>query len=195
MKAIVFDLDGTLLELSRPYETVLAKTFRAVEGTASEASVEGYSERFFELLGGCEPDPYRRAFDTVSENPAALAEALLEREIEATEPPAGADDQLAALAEEYRLGVLTNGVHSWQHEKLAAHNLAEYFDVVVTSYDAGAPKPSPEPFALLEERLPAEAYAMVGDADDDVEGARAAGWTAHRYNGEGFGNLPEALEW
>lgn len=34
---------------------------------------------------------------------------------------------------------------------------------------------------------------MVGDSDDDVEGATEAGWDAYRYEGEGFGELPGAL--
>lgn len=195
MKALVFDLDGTLLELSRPYEDVLIETFRDVDGAVDDDRIETYSERFFDLLGECEPDPCRRAFDAVSDEPDALAETLLQREVEATEPPENTHAHLEALAEEYRLGVLTNGVRSWQRHKLAAHDLEGYFDAVVTSYDAGVPKPSPEPFSLMEERLPAETYAMVGDADSDVEGAHAAGWSVHRYRGGGFGDLPEALEW
>lgn len=195
MRVIVFDLDGTLLELSRPYEAVLADTFRAVDGTVNEEHIEAYNERFFELLRECEPDPYRRAFAAVSERPDELAAELRRREVAATEPPENAHDQLAALAEEYLLGMLTNGVRSWQLHKLESHGLDAHFDAVVTSYDAGAPKPSREPFALLEDRLPAEAYAMVGDTDSDVEGALAAGWTAYRYEGGGFGDLPEALTW
>ena len=35
----------------------------------------------------------------------------------------------------------------------------------------------------------------VGDSADDVEGARQVGWTAYRYTGGGFGDLPEALDW
>ena len=36
---------------------------------------------------------------------------------------------------------------------------------------------------------------MVGDGDADVDGADRAGWAAHRYDGGGFGDLPDALEW
>lgn len=195
MRAIVFDLDGTLLQFSQEYETILTETFRAVEGETGEEWIPAYTETFFELLGECEPDPVRRAFATVGENSKAFAEELLAREIEAARPPENVHEHLDTLAEEYRLGVLTNGVRSWQLQKLQAHDLDGYFETVVTSYDAGVPKPASEPFALVEKRLPAEEYAMVGDSAADVDGAKAAGWIAHRYQGQGFGNLPEALEW
>ena len=65
----------------------------------------------------------------------------------------------------------------------------------VFSYEAGAHKPDPAPYLLAERRLPASEYAMVGDSADDVEGARQVGWTAYRYTGGGFGDLPDALDW
>jgi putative hydrolase of the HAD superfamily len=121
--------------------------------------------------------------------------ALFERELAACEPPAGAGADLGRLAGSHRLGVLTNGVPAWQRAKLDASGLAEHFDAVVVSYEAGAHKPAAAPYRLAEERLPADAYAMVGDSDDDVEGAAAAGWSARRYEGEGFGDLPASLPW
>ena len=195
MKAIFFDLDGTLLHFTRAYGDVLADAIRSVEGEVPSGALDAYDEAFFEGFGACEPDPVRRAFEGFGSDPDALADALLEHEIETCQPPANADEDLARLAEEHRLGVLTNGVPEWQRAKLAASDLDEHFDVLVASYEAGAHKPDPAPFRAAEERLPADAYAMVGDDDVDVEGARAAGWTAHRYSGEGFGDLPDALDW
>lgn len=48
---------------------------------------------------------------------------------------------------------------------------------------------------LAEEQLPADTYAMVGDDDADIEGAQRDGWTPYRYHGQGFGELPDTLEW
>jgi putative hydrolase of the HAD superfamily len=91
--------------------------------------------------------------------------------------------------------VLTNGLSEWQHAKLSGHGLADVFDTFVASYEADAHKPAVEPFRLFEDRLPAERYAMVGDDAADVDGAAAAGWTGHRYDGSGFGDLPGAIDW
>jgi HAD superfamily hydrolase (TIGR01509 family) len=75
-----------------------------------------------------------------------------------------------------RLAVVSN----WDvglHDHLHSLGLAELFDLVLTSAEAGAPKPSPEVFALAVERLGAspDRTVHVGDSEADAEGARAAG--------------------
>jgi putative hydrolase of the HAD superfamily len=197
MAAIFFDLDGTLLHSTREYRDVLADAFRDVTGEVREEWIETYDETFFDLFRDCEPEPVRRAFAAAVDDtdPDALAMALREREVEMCEPPTDAASDLARLAEHHDLGVLTNGVPEWQRHKLRKHGLLSYFDAVVVSYGAGGHKPDTAPFRAAEERLPADSYAMVGDADADVDGARNAGWTAYRYDGEGFGPLPDGIAW
>lgn len=197
MRAVFFDLDGTLLHSTREYRELLGDAIDDVTGHVSPAVLEQYNETFFDNLHRCEPDPVEQAFEAAlpDADPVALADDLLEREIEATEPPTGAAEDLARLANQFRLGVLTNGVREWQERKLRAHELEAFFDVIVASYEAGAHKPAAAPFRLAERRLSADAYAMVGDDAVDVEGAIDAGWTAHRYEGDGFDDLPGALHW
>ncbi|MFT4884928.1 MAG: putative hydrolase of the HAD superfamily [Natronomonas sp.] len=194
MNAIFFDLDGTLVH-TPDFEALLRETFREVRGEARDEWLETYSEAFFESFWSCEPEPYRRGFEAVGEDAEALAERFQRREIESCQPTANAKDDLERLAEEYRLGVLTNGVPEVQRAKLDTSGLAAFFETVVSSYELGAHKPDPKPFRTAEERLSADAYAMVGDSDDDVEGAEGVGWTAHRYDGGGFGDLPDTLDW
>ncbi len=198
MRAIFFDLDGTLLEFQRGYGDLLADVFRTVEGRTRPEWIDSYNQKFFEVLEGCDPEPYRRAFAATGADadPKALVASLREAEIEATRLPKGTLSALERLGEEYRLGVLTNGTREWQVGKLRAHGLESRLDVVVTAYDAGAPKPDPAAFRLAEERLPANAYAMVGDDRVvDIQGAQNAGWTAHEYTGGGFDDLPRVLGW
>lgn len=198
MRAVFFDLDGTLLEFTRGYGELLDDAFRSVEGEIRPEWVASYDETFFEVLEDCGPEPYRRAFAATDADaaPGALVAALREAEIEATRPPEGTRSALERLGEQYRLGVLTNGTREWQTNKLCAHGLESRFDAVVTAYDAGAHKPDAAVYRLAEQRLPADGYAMVGDdSAADVEGARSAGWTAHKYGGGGFGDLPGALDW
>lgn len=198
MRAVFFDLDGTLLRLTRPYGRLLADAFREVAGEVRAGWVDSYNDRFFELLEACEPEPYRRAFAATGADadPEALVAALREAELDASRLPEGTVAALERLDERYRLGVLTNGAREWQTGKLRAHGLESRFEAVVTAYDVGAHKPAPAAFRTAERRLPADAYAMVGDDPEaDVRGAREAGWTAHQYEGDGFEDLPEALEW
>lgn len=215
VRAIVFDLDGTLLEFARGYRAVLAETFERVVGAARDEWLDTYDRVFFDRFGAHEPDPARRAFAAALEaGPAsgagstartgsggtddvvdALVAELRSREVATCQPPDGAAADLARLADDHALAVLTNGLPAWQTHKLRAHGLADHFDCVVVSYEVGAHKPDPAPFRAVEDRLSADAYAMVGDGDADVEGAEAAGWAAHRYDGGGFGDLPGAIDW
>ena len=194
--ALVFDLDGTLLEFDGAYRDLLAAAIADVRGDAPEEWLETYPGAFFEAFSACEPDPARRAFARLDgcSDPERYADALLERELAASAPPDDARGDLERLADRFDLGVLTNGVRDWQLAKLRAHDLEECFDAVVASYEVGAHKPAPEPYRELEARLPADRYAMIGDAEDDVDGARNAGWEAFRYDGGGFGHLPDGLE-
>lgn len=194
MNAIFFDLDGTLLH-TPDFATLLTETFHEVRGEARDEWLEEYSESFFEAFWNCEPNPYRRGFEALGDDAEALAETLQRREIESCSPTDGLEGDLGRLAEEYRLGVLTNGVPEVQRAKLDESGLTDRFETVVSSYEVGAHKPDPEPFRTAEKRLPADAYAMVGDSDHDVEGAAGVGWAAHRYDGGGFGDLPGVLEW
>lgn len=194
MRAIVFDLDGTLLQLTRSYRELLATAFEETCGRAPAAWIDDYEAVFSANFSQLRPDPVRRTLEGVDvPDPEEVASELLAREIAAAEPAPGAIEALDALGDSVRLGVLTNGVRSWQLAKLRAHDLEEYFDAVVASYEAGAHKPAPAPFRLLERRLPADAYAMVGDDPTDIEGATGVGWDAIEYDGDGFAELPEPL--
>jgi HAD superfamily hydrolase (TIGR01549 family) len=75
-----------------------------------------------------------------------------------------------------RLGVVTNLTAQIQFRKLVHLGLDRYFDIVVTSEEAGANKPDAAPFLLARERLNLaadESVWMVGDhAEMDCGGAK-----------------------
>jgi HAD superfamily hydrolase (TIGR01493 family) len=89
----------------------------------------------------------------------------------------GATDACRTLAAAgLRLAVVSN----WDvglHDHLARLGLDDLVDAVVTSAEAGAPKPAPQVFELALARLGVSAARAVhvGDAAADAEGARAAG--------------------
>ena len=92
-------------------------------------------------------------------------------------PADGAVEALAALRERgLKLAVVSNWDCSLP-ERLEALGLAQDFDAIVSSAEAGAPKPEPRPFELALERLrtSADRALHIGDEDVDVRGASAAG--------------------
>ncbi|MFC7026605.1 HAD family hydrolase [Halomicroarcula sp. GCM10025324] len=194
--ALCFALDGTLVHRTSPDEDVTRTTLEAHGLDADDALVTTTRESFRTAFEAMEPSPFHQSMETALDaadadgDPAAMVETLRERTYEATTVPDGARESLDSLGADDSLAVVTNGVREWQLGKLAYHGLADFFDVVVASYEAGAHKPDSAPFDCLRERLPADEYVMVGDDyAADVEGARAAGFVPIHYERDGGPDL------
>ena len=204
-RAVFFDLDHTLVAFEKAYATVLREVTERQLGGGDEAFEVTYSDRFLELLGDQVDEPYRRAFEhalaehgyaEAGVSVDALVETLREREVAGVAPSPGVERALAELRDRgVGVGVLTNGVPGFQLAKLRGHDLDAYVDASVVSYEAGAHKPDPAPFALAAERLPADEYVMVGDSyQADVEGARELGWRGIHYAPDGDSPASDPLE-
>lgn len=101
----------------------------------------------------------------------------------------GARETLTALINAgFRLGVVTNKDRKLTVKLLDALKLSSYFEVLVAGGDAPRGKPSPDPLllALKQAQTTATQTLFVGDSQNDVQAARAAGipvWAfEHGYN-------------
>ncbi len=85
----------------------------------------------------------------------------------------------------YRMGLLTNNVREWEHRWRGMLPIEELFDDVVDSAHVGLRKPDPAIYALTAERLgvPGTQIAFLDDVEPNCAAARAAGWTAVRFEG------------
>lgn len=195
MRALVFDLDGTLLQYTREYQDLLETTFRDVSGDVDTAWLDTYRETFFEEFVACNPSPVQRAFDATGApgDGDRFAERLHGAEVDATELPDHGSEDLERLSEQFPLAILTNGLGDWQRGKIAAHGIGHHVDAIVTSYDVGEHKPGAAPYREVEQRIEADRFAMIGDSDDDIEGAQAVGWDTLRYEGGRLGDVPAEL--
>ena len=185
IRAVVFDLDDTLAVTRRDRATLLAK---AVEETdAPPISRPDYRRVLIEQ----DPQETRAPiFETLLEeaesansdpSPAQLAAAYREAIGEAIEPVARAESLLNTLAEEYRLGLVTDGPVRAGREKLAALGWTDRFDATVVTGEVGVGKPDPRGFRAALDELdvtPEEAVYVGNDPELDVAGALAAGMAA-----------------
>jgi len=178
VEALLFDLDGTLLDSDD----------QAVEALARRMARLGFR------------DPHRAARRVVMflETPGNLFMTLLDilgldtplvgltnrlRRWRGVRTPSnfrlvpGAGDALRTLARRYRLGVVTTRGRQEAETFLAQFDLAPLFEVVVTRESTWRLKPHPAPIlhAARAMGLPPQRCAMVGDTTVDVRAARRAG--------------------
>ena len=182
--AVLFDLDGTLLDTAGDIALALHRAFadHGHEGPAPAAVRQ--------MIGKGAPVLVERAVAAQGLGLDAAGRAeLLERffhhygrlqEMDecAAEPYAGAREALAALhAADVPLALVTNKYRRFAVGLLQRLDLARYLRVVVGGDTCERRKPDPMPLHHACAQLgvaPADAL-MVGDSGNDLEAARAAG--------------------
>ena len=189
VEAVTIDAYGTLVTLRDPVPPLQAalaacgcerSTEEVRRGFAAEVayyvdrSHEGRDEATLALLRrDCAAVFLEAAGADV--DPAAFAPAFVGA-LSFTALPGAAEACRALAVAGLRLAVVSN----WDvglHDQLALLGLDRLVDTVVTSAEAGAPKPERPVFELALARLdvPASRAVHVGDSEADAEGALAAG--------------------
>lgn len=189
LAAVTVDAAGTILELRNPVEPLRAAL--AAEGVARDA--ESIRRAFAREIAYYIPRSHegrdRASLARLREDAVAvfLAELGAGLEPRAFVPAfLGAvlfrpvPDAAATLARLRAAGLRLACVANWDialPEHLRRAGLGGAFDAIVSSAEAGAPKPNPAPFLLALARLGVrpEHALHVGDDAVDREGARAAG--------------------
>ncbi|MEK6950846.1 MAG: HAD family phosphatase [Nanoarchaeota archaeon] len=82
------------------------------------------------------------------------------------------------LKRNYKTALLTNIIRDWFEQVRPEQHLDDYFDVIVTSYEAQAAKPQPAIFkyALDQLGLKAEECIFVDDQEKNIRAAAALGF-------------------
>ena len=176
LSAVVFDLDGTLVE-SR-HDIVAAVEFAL--------SAHGVRPLGADVIAGFVGDGARllvaRALGRDGNDPevepvlATFLDYYAAHPVERTELMPFAVEALDALAS-LPLAVCTNKPRHIADLVLEGLGLSRRFATVVGGGDTAKHKPDPEPLRVIAERLgvPAENVAMVGDGVQDIVCGRSAG--------------------
>ncbi len=175
VSALLFDLDGTLLD-SDPlhlevFTEVMAPFGITVDAAFYRAKVHGRHniDTFTELTPGEDP----AAMDRMKER--RFRDMLAERGADRTPGLLRLLDRADAAGLPY--AVATNAPRDNAAAMLDAIGLAQRIEVVVSAEDCDRPKPAPDPFLMAARRLgadPARALAFE-DSPAGVAAAHAAG--------------------
>ena len=183
LRAIVFDLDGTLIDsapdIAAAVNTVLAESGRPelslddVRGMVGDGTRALVERAFAAAGGGRVPDGAAMAA------PLARFRDIYEAGItERTTAYPGAAAALARLhGAGMRLGVCTNKPDRPARTILSALGLSRYLHAVIGGDTTPARKPDPRHLAAVLDMMEVrpEAAVMVGDGPNDVAVARALG--------------------
>ncbi|XP_072293663.1 N-acylneuraminate-9-phosphatase [Eucyclogobius newberryi] len=199
IKAIIFDLDNTLIDTSGAGVVAMQKVSELLKSSLNldDASIKTICNQFKQKL-------YAEVYDAATGKPIdeirtlhweeSLRETLGDRPVETL----GSDcyklwkssrlrlltmsPEVRALLKDlrtkYKLLLLTNGEAQTQREKVEVSDCGAYFDEVVVGGEQDEQKPCASVFRLCFEMLGVEAQdcVMVGDSlDTDVQGGLKAG--------------------
>jgi len=210
IKAIFFDLDGTLIEFPLGIQRLVADIFEtACRHGARKEDLRIFERNFWNSTphvwaamhaGSISGDEARaeriqRALHSVGiDNPELAEEMRLRWDRINVEQPIlkpGALGLLSDTAEWAFLGMITDGYRTIQRAKIERLGLSSYFDAIFVSEEVGASKPSPVIFrrALREAGVqPCEAV-MIGDNPNcDIRGALGVGMAAIQITPEDGGS-------
>jgi phosphoglycolate phosphatase len=204
VSAVLFDLDGTLLDTAADIALALNRTMLEYGCAAlAENEVRRMIGRGSPILIERAASFQGRTIDDATQ--AAMVERFfhyygeLEKSNEdRAQPYTGAAEALHAMHDaNLRTAVVTNKQHRFAAALLERLGLAGWVDVVVGGDTCARRKPDPQPlfFACASLQVRPSESLMVGDSVNDVQAARAAGipvvCVSYGYN---EGRSPDTLE-
>ncbi|MEK4967633.1 HAD family hydrolase [Cytobacillus sp. FSL R7-0696] len=185
IKAVIFDLDGTLLNRDESVKKFIDNQYERLNKWVGHLSKEKYTTRFIELdsRGYVWKDKvYQQLVDEFGITRVNW-EGLLQDYISEFKNSCVPFPNLLSMLEDLRksnliLGIITNGYGQFQMDNIKALGIEKYFKTILVSEWEGIKKPEPQIFkrALEQLNVSANESIFVGDhPENDVKAAQNVG--------------------
>ncbi|MCH9611745.1 MAG: Fructose-1-phosphate phosphatase YqaB [Chlamydiia bacterium] len=175
-KAIMFDLDGTLVCSENLHRGAWVAIFNQLKITSlpfKEEELVGFNDLSFAklLVEKLKLDhcPYELA--------RSKQQIYLSQSLDELGHPAGRDEFLDYVSKRFQLAVVTSCTREEAKMILDHQGLSPYFEFVVTACDVEKPKPHPEPYQQAVNRLginPGEGM-VIEDSFHGIDASEKAG--------------------
>ena len=185
-KAVLFDLDGTILDSSNRFALFLGFLCQKYKkSSVIKVGTRYYDVSQFEDLKAIFPEPHRKIYEMLSFD-LSREKHLLDFEHEdymrehVPNLISGIDDTITKLiAKGYKIGIASSNSREIIEKRLSYHGILSKFGVIVCEEDVKNPKPHPEPIIKCLSILDAqrEQTSFVGDLPMDIKAGKAAGVT------------------
>jgi len=184
MIAVIFDMDGVLVDVSMSYIAAIQKTAQYfLDETITRSEIEEYRNR-----GGLNND-WDLTAHILNERGKPVDKKLLIDVFQSfylghefngliqNEQWLLQKDIIDRLHASYPMGIVTGRPKIEAHYVLKRFKVEECFSVLITMDDIPPDKKKPDPFGieLALQRFPAESAIYIGDTVDDMVAAKRAG--------------------
>ncbi|MGJ9385995.1 HAD family hydrolase [Salipaludibacillus sp. CF4.18] len=185
IKAVVFDLDGTLLNRDASVRVFIDKQYERLNKWLKHIPKDKYINRFIELdhRGYVWKDKVYKHLVEEFKIVGITWEEFLQDYINQFQLSCVPFSNLVSMLEELKnknlsLGMITNGKGQFQMNNITALGIEKYFDTILISEWEGMKKPEPQIFNKVLSQLkvrPKESVYIGDHPINDVKTARNAG--------------------
>ncbi len=185
IKAVLFDLDGTLLNRDASVEQFINSQYERLHEYVGHIGKEEFTSRFIELdcRGYVWKDRVYQQMVAEYEIVGLTWEQLLQDYVDYFQHHCVAFPNLyemlqSLVDQSIPLGIISNGKGKFQMDNIKALGIEHYFETILISEPENIKKPDPRIFekALQQLYVPANACLFVGDhPENDVKASRDVG--------------------
>lgn len=185
IKAVLFDLDGTLLNRDASVKAFIEKQYHRLNVCLNHIPKDKYITRFIELdnRGYVWKDKVYQQLVNEFDITGLTWEELLQDCISEFKRSCVPFSNLISTLEELKnkgivLGMITNGKGQFQMDNIKALDIQKYFKTILISEWEGTKKPEPQIFQIALDRLnvlPSESIFVGDHPEKDVKAAQKVG--------------------